>query len=90
MQVELPCQAEGKRLKNNLHITNFKIIVEETNRESYQIMNLMIPSTRHKDNFILFLSTFQPDGLHMKHGQKEYQPNFTWSKRSKVNLLETN
>lgn len=33
----------------------------------YHIMNLMIPSTRHKDNFILFLGAFQPDSLHILH-----------------------
>lgn len=27
-------------------------------------MNLMIPSTGHKYNFILFLSAFQPNSLH--------------------------
>lgn len=39
-------------------------------------MDLMIPSARHKDNVILFLSTLQPDSLrkrktyNMKHMKK--------------------
>lgn len=38
----------------------------------YQIMNLMIPSTGHKDNFILFLSALQPDSLHNLHTRHEH------------------
>lgn len=38
----------------------------------YQIMNLMIPSTGYKDNFILFLSAVQPDCLHNEHTRHEH------------------
>lgn len=35
-------------------------------------MNLMIPSTRHKDYFILFLSALQPDSLHHEYTTREH------------------